>query len=213
MRLPIARGGWGFILPPFLLTVLAAATLPIWVAAAFFILTIFLVQFFRDPERHSGAPSNAVLSPADGTILSIGPAEPNETPEGLPRKIVIFMSVFNCHVNRSPVSGNVTSYSYSPGKKLAAFSPKASFENEQNRIEVSGDGRRVVFKQIAGALARRIVFRKQPGDAVARGERVGMIRFGSRVDLFLPETAAIEVREGDKVKAGLSVLARGAETP
>jgi phosphatidylserine decarboxylase len=123
------------------------------------------------------------------------------------------MSVFNCHVNRSPVSGNVTSYSYSPGKKLAAFSPKASLENEQNRIEVSGDGRRVVFKQIAGALARRIVFRKRPGDAVSRGERIGMIRFGSRVDLFLPEDATIEVREGDKVKAGLSVLARGAGKP
>ena len=211
MRLPIARGGWAFIVPPLVLTVLAAATLPIWVAAAFFMVTAFLVQFFRDPERSSSAPEDAVLSPADGTILSIGPAEPHETPKGLPKKIVIFMSVVNCHVNRSPISGAVTSYSYSPGKKLAAFSPKASFENEQNRIEVTGDGgRRVVFKQIAGALARRIVFRKKPGDPVARGERIGMIRFGSRVDLFLPEGAAVAVREGDKVKAGLSVIARTA---
>jgi len=210
VRFPIARGGWAFILPPLVLTVLAAATLPIWVAAAFFMVTAFLVQFFRDPERSSSAPEDAVLSPADGTILSIGTAEPHETPKGLPKKIVIFMSVINCHVNRSPISGAVTSYSYSPGKKLAAFSPKASFENEQNRIEVTGEGRRVVFKQIAGALARRIVFRKKPGDAVARGERIGMIRFGSRVDLFLPEDAAVAVREGDKVKAGLSVIARTA---
>ena len=210
MRLPIARGGWAFIVPPLLVTVLAAATLPIWVAAAFFMVTAFLVQFFRDPERRSTAPADAVLSPADGTVLSIGPAEPQETPKGLPKKIVIFMSVVNCHVNRSPIAGAVTSYSYSPGKKLAAFSPKASFENEQNRIEVTGDGRRVVFKQIAGALSRRIVFRKKPGDALARGERIGMIRFGSRVDLFLPEEAAVAVREGDKVKAGLSVIARTA---
>jgi phosphatidylserine decarboxylase len=213
VRLPIARDGWGFIAPPLVLTVLAAVLLPIPVAVAFFILTLFLVQFFRDPERASDAPPDAVLSPADGTILSIGPAEPPEGPSGLPKKIVIFMSVFNCHVNRSPVSGSVTSYSYSPGKKLAAFSPKASAENEQNRIEVTGDGRRVVFKQIAGALARRIVFRKKPGDAVARGERIGMIRFGSRVDLFLADAAVIEIRKGDKVKAGLTILARTPRTP
>lgn len=210
MKLPIARGGWAFIAPPLVLTVLAAATLPIWVAAAFFIATLFLVQFFRDPERSSSAPPDAVLSPADGTILSIGAAEPRETPKGLPTKVVIFMSVVNCHVNRSPISGTVTAYAYSPGKKLAAFSPKASFDNEQNRIEVSGTDQRVVFKQIAGALARRIVFRKKPGDSVLRGERVGMIRFGSRVDLFLPEDAAVAIRVGDKVKAGLSVIARAA---
>ncbi len=210
MRLPIARDGWAFIAPALLLTAAAAAILPIWIAGAFLIATIFLLQFFRDPERRSGAPSDSVLSPADGTILSIGRAEAPEAPEGLPRKVVIFMSVFNCHVNRSPVSGSITAYSYSPGKKLAAFSPKASFDNEQNRIEVSGDTGRVVFKQIAGALARRIIFRKKPGETVARGERVGMIRFGSRVDLFLPEDASIQVREGDKVKAGVSVLARGA---
>jgi len=210
VKLPIARGGWGFIVPPLVLTVLAAATLPIWVAAAFFIAALFLVQFFRDPERSSSAPADAVLSPADGTILSIGPAEPGEIPKGLPKKIVIFMSVVNCHVNRSPISGTVTAYSYSPGKKLAAFSPKASFENEQNRIEVTGSGQRVVFKQIAGALARRIIFRKKPGDAVARGERVGMIRFGSRVDLFLADDAAVAIRVGDKVKAGLTVIARAA---
>jgi len=210
LRLPIARDGWVFIVPALVLTALAAATLPIWAAAAIFIPTLFLLQFFRDPERASSAPQDAVLSPADGTILSIGAAEPHEAPGGLPRKVVIFMSVFNCHVNRSPVSGTVTSYAYSPGKKLAAFSPKASSENEQNRIEVTGEGQRVVFKQIAGALARRIVFRKSPGDILARGERIGMIRFGSRVDLFLPESARIEVQKGEKVKAGLSVLARNA---
>ncbi|MGH9441860.1 MAG: phosphatidylserine decarboxylase [Thermoanaerobaculia bacterium] len=210
MRLPIARGGWAFIAPPLALTVLAAAALPIWVAAAFFILTVFLVQFFRDPERTSAQGPDAILSPADGTILSIGAAGPDEAPPDLPKKIVIFMSVVNCHVNRSPIAGTVASYSYSPGKKLAAFSPKASSENEQNRIEVTGESQRVVFKQIAGALARRIVFRKKPGDRLDRGERIGMIRFGSRVDLFLSRDARVEVREGDRVKAGLSVIARAA---
>jgi phosphatidylserine decarboxylase len=206
--LPIAGDGWRFIAPALVLTVLAATTLPIWATAAFFIATLFLLQFFRDPERSSSAPDDAVLSPADGTILAIGNAEAGEAPSGLPQKIVIFMSVFNCHVNRSPVAGTLTAYSYLPGRKIAAFSPKASSDNEQNRIEVSGDRGRVVFKQIAGALARRIIFRKKPGDVLVRGERVGMIRFGSRVDLFLPGDASIAVRRGEKVKAGLSVLAR-----
>ncbi len=208
MRIPIAGEGAPFIALP-LLGTLAAAVFSVWWAAAILgLLTLFLIQFFRDPGRSSGAPAECVLSPADGTVLVVEDAPPGEAAAELTRKIVVFMSVFNCHVNRSPISGTISRYTYTPGKKLAAFSPKASLDNEQNMIDLAGDGRRVVFKQIAGALARRIVFRKKPGDHCARGERVGMIRFGSRVDIFLPSDAAVAVRPGDRVKAGLSVVAR-----
>ena len=197
-----------------LLGTLAAAVFSVWWAAAILgLLTLFLLQFFRDPERSSGAPAECVLSPADGTVLVVEDAPPGEAASELTRKIVVFMSVFNCHVNRSPISGTISRYTYTPGQKLAAFSPKASLDNEQNMIDLAGDGRRVVFKQIAGALARRIVFRKKPGDHCARGERVGMIRFGSRVDIFLPPDAAVAVRPGEKVRAGLSVVARFPEGP
>ena len=197
-----------------LLGTLAAAFFSVWWAAALLgALTLFLVQFFRDPERRSDAPASCVLSPADGTILTVGEPQPGEAPAELTKKVVVFMSVFNCHVNRSPISGTIARYEYTPGKKLAAFSPKASLDNEQNRIEMTGGAQRVVFKQIAGALARRIVFRKKPGDHCARGERVGMIRFGSRVDLFVPAQAEIAVKPGDKVKAGLTVLARFGGAP
>ena len=208
MKIPIAGEGAPFIALPLVGAVVAVFFGVWWAAALLAALTIFLIQFFRDPERRSDAPASCVLSPADGTILTVGDAPEGEAPSDLPRKVVVFMSVFNCHVNRSPISGTIARYSYTPGKKLAAFSPKASTDNEQNSIEMEGPSARVVFKQIAGALARRIVFRKKPGDHCARGERVGMIRFGSRVDLFLPEGAAVAVKPGEKVKAGLTVLAR-----
>jgi phosphatidylserine decarboxylase len=139
-------------------------------------------------------------------VLSIGPA--GEAPPGASRRITIFMSVFNCHVNRAPVSGVLADYAYTPGKKLAAFAEKASFENEQNLVTLSAGGARVAFKQIAGAIARRIVFYPRPGDSVLRGERVGIILFGSRVDLFVPDDAEVLVTKGQKVKASLSALAR-----
>jgi phosphatidylserine decarboxylase len=212
VKIPIAGEGVPFIALPFLGT-LAAVIFSVWWAAALLgALTLFLIQFFRDPERRSDSPASCVLSPADGTILTVGDPQPGEAPAELTKKVVVFMSVFNCHVNRSPISGTIARYEYTPGKKLAAFSPKASFDNEQNRIEMAGGTQRVVFKQIAGALARRIVFRKKPGDHCARGERVGMIRFGSRVDLFVPSEAEIAVKPGDKVKAGLTVLARFGST-
>lgn len=213
MRIPVAREGAPFFLPALLLT-LAAAAAGWWpAAAALLALTVFLISFFRDPERASSAPEEAILSPADGTILAVSEAPAGEAPADLTQKIVIFMSVFNCHVNRAPISGVIESYSYTPGRKGAAFSPKASADNEQNRIELAQGRRRLAFKQIAGALARRIVFRKKPGDALLRGERVGMIRFGSRVDVFLPPNAEVAVRRGARVKAGLSVLAAYRESP
>lgn len=213
MRIPLAREGLSFILPFLILTIAAAALSIWWIAAFLLLLTLFCINFFRDPERRTPGDPGLVVSPADGTILSAGPAPAGEAPEELTQKIVIFMSVFNCHVNRAPISGVIESYSYHPGKMLAAFSPKASVDNEQNRIEIVEGARRVLFKQIAGALARRIVFRKKAGDAVARGDRVGMIRFGSRVDVFLPSAATVQARRGEKVTAGVSILAHLPEVP
>ena len=146
------------------------------------------------------------MSPADGTVLSIGPA--SEAPTGAGRRLTVFMSVFNCHVNRSPVTGSLIDYSYSPGKKVAAFAEKASLENEQNRITIAAARGAVTFKQIAGVLARRIIFQPRPGDSLQRGHRIGMIKFGSRVDFFVPDGAEILVTRGSKVKAGQTGIAR-----
>ncbi len=195
------------MLPALVLTVAAAATAhPVW-AVAFAAPTLFLVQFFRDPERISDADSGTLLSPADGTVLSIGPAP--ECPPGASRRISIFMSVFNVHVNRAPITGVLSAYAYSPGKKLAAFSEKASLENEQNLITMTSKaGVAVAFKQIAGALARRIIFYPRIGETIERGRRIGIILFGSRVDFFVPDGAAILVSPGQKTRAGRTPLAR-----
>jgi phosphatidylserine decarboxylase len=176
------------------------------VASIFGLATLFLLQFFRDPERTPDGDERTIVSPADGTILSVGPAP--EAPSGASRRITIFMSVFNCHVNRSPATGRLSAYTYTPGRKLAAFDAKSSAENEQNRITIDAARGPVTFKQIAGALARRIVFRPRPGDQLGRGDRIGMIRFGSRVDLFAPDGAEIVVAPGNKVKAGKTPLAQ-----
>ena len=169
-------------------------------------LTIFLVSFFRDPERAPEGGEDVIVSPADGTILSVAAAA--EAPPGAALRITIFMSPLNCHVNRAPAAGKITDYAYSPGKKMAAFDEKASIENEQNRITLAAARGAVTFKQIAGALARRIVFYPKVGDSVARGQRVGLIKFGSRCDVFVPDGALILVAPGGKVKAGRTGLAK-----
>ena len=208
MRIPIAGEGAPFIALPLVGTAAAAAFSVWWAAALLALLTIFLIQFFRDPDRTSAAPPECVLSPADGTILTVGDAPAGEAPADLSRKVVVFMSVFNCHVNRAPVSGRLADYVYVRGAKRVAFAEKASLENEQNRITLVSAGGSITFKQIAGALARRVIFYPRVGDELARGQRVGMIRFGSRCDLFLPDGAEVLVHPGDKVKAGQTGLAR-----
>lgn len=168
--------------------------------------TLFLLQFFRDPERRPEGGEETIVSPADGTVLSIGEAP--EAPQGARRRLSVFMSVFNCHVNRAPASGRLGDYAYVRGAKRVAFAEKASSENEQNRITLVTSAGPITFKQIAGALARRVVFYPRVGDTLVRGQRVGMIRFGSRVDIFIPDGADVLVRVGDKVKAGKTGLAR-----
>lgn len=175
-------------------------------AALLWAATLFLLQFFRDPERIPEGGDETIVSPADGTVLSVTDAP--ESPAGARRRLSIFMSVFNCHVNRAPAEGRLSDYAYVRGRKAAAFSEKASIENEQNRITLSTPRGSLTFKQIAGALARRIVFYPRVGDDVRRGERIGLIKFGSRVDIFLPDGAEVLVTRGQKLKAGRSAIAR-----
>lgn len=175
-----------------------------WYGLAPFLLAGFFLWFFRDPEREVPALAGAVVSPADGRVTAVAPIEV----EGQPRtRISIFLNVFDVHVNRAPIAGRIAKVEYRPGKFRNAMSAGSALENEQNVVTVEGDGHTVVFKQIAGLLARRIVFWKAVGEFTARGERVGLIKFGSRVDVILERAAALQVKVGDKVHGGSSLLA------
>jgi phosphatidylserine decarboxylase len=171
------------------------------------LLTAFLGWFFRDPDRTPPAEPAAVVSPADGRVVFSGDCPPGRYNPEPGKKVSVFMSVFDVHVNRAPVSGRVAAVRYNPGRFLAANVDKASLENEQNGVTLeTGEGRRVSYVQIAGLIARRIVCDLSEGDIVNKGQRVGMIRFGSRVDVFLPAAATLRVRTGDTVRAGESIL-------
>jgi len=188
--------------------VLAAAVL-VWLTAwpyaiPVLLLGAFFLWFFRDPERAIPQTTGAVVSPADGKVTHVSTV----TIDGKPRsRISIFLSVFDVHVNRSPIEGVIRDVRYQRGKFLNAMGANSAEENEQNVVTVEGEGRTVVFKQIAGLLARRIVFNLNIGDHVARGQRVGLIKFGSRVDVLLDADANIQVKPGNRVKGGASVLA------
>ncbi len=203
-----APEGWVFIIP---FVILAAVALLIqWYVAAIVLSAVaaFLLNFFRDPRRAGSERHVDVLSPADGTVVLIKDVPDGDIWPGLTKQISIFMSVFDVHVNRAPIGGRIVHYRYWPAKKIAAMSHKSSAENEQNLVVMTDRrGATLAFRQIAGLLARRIVFDKKEGDSVARGERIGMIKFGSRVDVFLPSLATVLVRPGDKPKVGLTVIA------
>jgi len=207
-RIRLAAEGWIFIVPVAILAT-AAFLIQWWIAGAVLALVfLFLLNFFRDPHRAGSERHIDVLSPADGTVVQIKDVPDGEVWQGLTKQVSIFMSVFDVHVNRAPISGRIVHYRYNPGKKIAAFAEKSSTENEQNLVVIEDShGGRVAFKQIAGLLARRIVFDKKEGDEVVRGERVGMIKFGSRVDMFFPPDADIKVGMRDKVKVGITVIA------
>ena len=207
-RLRFAPEGWLFIIPVIILA--AVALLMQWYIAAiiFSAIAAFLLNFFRDPHRAGSERHVDILSPADGTVVQIKDINDGEVWPGLTKQISIFMSVFDVHVNRAPMTGKIIHYRYNAGKKIAAMSHKSSLENEQNLVVIEDSrGGKVAFKQIAGLLARRIVFDKKEGDEVVRGERVGMIKFGSRVDIFFPPSAMIKVNPRDKVKVALTVIA------
>jgi len=207
-KLRFAPEGWIFLIPVVVLFI--GALLIQWTIAAIIlgILVLFLINFFRDPHRRGSERHVDVISPADGTVVQIKDIADGAVWPGLTKQVSIFMSVFDVHVNRAPITGRIIHYKYNPGKKLAAMVEKSSSENEQNLIVVQDSrGATVAFKQIAGLLARRIVFDKKEGDEIARGERVGMIKFGSRVDMFFPPNAIIKVGMKDKVKVALTVVA------
>ena len=166
-----------------------------------FLVAAFCLYFFRDPDRE--VPSGPVaVSPADGKIVSIRRQDPQRT------RIGIFMNIFDVHVNRAPISGKIADVHYTPGRFLVASREQASLENEQNAVTITGAAGPLVFTQVAGLIARRIVFHKKTGDTVQAGERVGLIKFGSRVDVFLGPEWELQVEQGMRVKAGSSVLAR-----
>ena len=188
---------------------LAAAVLvgwlatPMWALVPVFLAAFFL-WFFRDPDRVIPSEFGAVVSPADGKVTSIATVKfDGETL----KSISIFLNVFNVHVNRSPVSGVIRSVKYEAGKFLNAMNATSAEHNERNTVTIEGEGHRIIFKQIAGLLARRIVFTKKVGDSVRRGERVGLIKFGSRTDVLLDPSAEVTVKVGDNVKGGSSILA------
>lgn len=169
--------------------------------------TLFICYFFRDPDRVTPVLEGGVVSPADGKVIRVERLENTHFAEGPCRKISIFMSIFNVHVNRIPFDGRITKIEYYPGKFFSANLDKASRFNEHNAVYLeTGKGQALCFVQIAGLVARRIICRIQEGDAVARGQRFGLICFGSRLDVYLPVDAQITVTVGDMVSAGTSLI-------
>jgi phosphatidylserine decarboxylase len=192
------------------LSLLAVAGLLVWATGGWAwgiapgLLAAFFLWFFRDPHRTVPAGGGLIVSPGDGRVTETVTIS---TPEGPRQRISIFLSVFNVHVNRSPIGGMVRSVRYRKGQYLNAMNPASADRNEQNEVTVRGEGIEVTFKQIAGLLARRIVFTLSEGDKVERGQRVGLIKFGSRVDVVVPAEAKVLIEVGARVKGGSSVLA------
>lgn len=174
-------------------------------------LPVGIVAFFRDPERaidHEPADPDVVLSPADGKVMHAGPAQPEVSPPGEWQQISIFLSVFDVHINRTPYGGTVTDVQYRPGKWHAAYKFESAFENERSDITVVDGDRTVIFRQIVGLVARRVVTRVKPGDKIRTGERIGLMKFGSRMDIFVPPEVTLTVEAGSRAVAGVTQLGR-----
>jgi len=202
----IDRAGYPFIAAALVPAAgLAAARRYGW-STGFAALGAFLTYFFRDPDRQVPQGPDLVVSPADGRVMIAGPSDARWAPPGDWLQVTIFLSPLDVHVNRAPVSGRVQRIEYRPGRFLPAFDEKSN-DNELNEIWVDHDGRTIVFRQVVGVLARRIVCRVHEGSAVGRGERIGLMKFGSRMDVFLPTDARLRVAVGDRVVGGETVLA------
>jgi phosphatidylserine decarboxylase len=205
-RIGVDPAGWPFIGGAAALAILAGAIA--WpLAVPLVILSAFFLFFFRDPERHHRASSDSVIAPADGRVLVAGNAVAEAAPAGVWKQISIFLSPMDVHVNRIPASGRVTRVSFTPGKFLAAYKHDAASDNERSEIWIDHGGQMVVSRQIVGFLARRVVCRAAPGTEVRAGERYGVMKFGSRMDVFLPTSAEIVVQVGDTVRGGETVIA------
>lgn len=203
----IAREGYPFIVFSLIIFVFVAFFGIAWLTIVFALLTIFVICFFRNPERYFNEEEKAVISPADGKVIKIENVELHGNISGKFKKISIFMNVFNVHVNRAPYSGKIEAINYHEGKFIAANLDKASEDNERNEVLIRAeDGRKIWVVQIAGLIARRIVCWANTGMEINRGERFGIIRFGSRVDVYLPEDFVVKVNLQAKVRAGETLL-------
>ena len=202
----IDRAGFPFIAA----ALVPAAALAAWrrpvLAASFAVLGGFLTYFFRDPDRQVPQRADLVVSPADGRVMIAGPSDGRWAPPGEWQQITIFLSPMDVHINRTPVDGRVERIEYRPGKFLPAYN-EGSNDNELNEVWMDHQGRTVVFRQVVGMLARRIVCRVQEGEMLERGQRVGLMKFGSRMDVFLPSDAELRVSVGERVVGGETVLA------
>ena len=203
----IAQEGYPFIIFSLVITVFVSFFGIKWLIVLMAAITFFVVWFFRNPERYFHDEEKLVVSPADGKVIKIDDVEIEGTIKGRFKKISIFMNIFNVHVNRAPYSGKIEKINYHEGKFFSANLDKASQDNERNEVMIrTEDGRAIWAVQIAGLVARRIVCWVKVGDQVKKGERFGLIRFGSRLDVYLPEDSKISVKLGNKVKAGETKL-------
>jgi phosphatidylserine decarboxylase len=203
----IDPAGWPFVLGALALAVLAGLLVhPPW-AAPGVVLAGFFLFFFRDPHRETRASPSDIVSPADGRVVVAGDPEPGAAPAGRWRQVSIFLSPMDVHVNRVPISGRVLRVDYRPGRFLPAYRREAATDNERNEVWIDHDGQTIVCRQVVGILARRIVCRVPAGAEVRTGDRFGVMKFGSRIDLFVPPAAALRVAVGDRVESGLTVVA------
>jgi phosphatidylserine decarboxylase len=211
----IDPAGWPFVGGALALGLVAGLAISWLLALPLLALAALFLFFFRDPDRHAPegldgpgrAAKDIVLSPADGRVLVAGPAMPDATPPGLWQQISIFLSPMDVHVNRVPASGRVTQVTYRPGRFLPAYHRDAAATNERSEIWIDHGGQMIVARQIVGVLARRVVCRLQPGAQVRAGDRYGVMKFGSRMDIFLPMTATIRVKVGDTLRGGETIIA------
>ncbi|MFQ5789947.1 MAG: phosphatidylserine decarboxylase family protein [Acidobacteriota bacterium] len=201
----IAPQGFKFIAACFAAGSILAVYAPTWtLSVPFFLLGVLVSLFFRDPERTPPPGPHLLVCPADGKVVYTGRDASGQSER---IQVSIFLSIFNVHINRSPLAGEITRVKYTPGRFVPAYKPEASLRNEQNEIELTDGKWRVTVRQIAGVVARRIVFYRKKNDCVEKGERIGLIQFGSRVEVLLPHEAKLQVTMGEKVKGGETILA------
>ncbi|MFN8648034.1 MAG: phosphatidylserine decarboxylase family protein [Gemmatimonadales bacterium] len=204
----VAPEGWPFILAFWALELVLYAFAPLWAALLWLPVAVWVIAFFRDPVREGPRGDQLVIAPADGVVVSVVTVDEPDYVQERTQRVSIFMNVFNVHVNRYPMSGTLEYRHYNKGRFGHAGTEKASLENEQSTIGLRTARGKILVRQIAGLVARRIVTDHQPGTAVQQAERMGLIRFGSRVDVFLPASARVLVHTGDKTVAGQTVVAQ-----
>jgi phosphatidylserine decarboxylase len=203
----IDRAGWPFVAAAALPAAIAAVAGATKAAVVLLLLPMLIAVFFRDPDRATVSDRSAVLAPADGRVMFAGVAPADDAPAGAGRQVTIFLSLFDVHINRTPVAGRVTRVDYVPGSFLPAYRPGAR-RNEHSEIWIDHDGQTIVTRQVVGVLARRVVCRVRSGDELSPGARIGLMKFGSRMDVFVPRSAELTVATGDTVRGGETVIAR-----